>query len=44
MTLELMDHDIKYIPHAAIKSQALTDFIAEWTEVHLSTLDVTHEY
>ena len=39
-----MGHDIRYIPRTASKSQALTDFIAEWTEVQLSTLDVTHEY
>ena len=31
--LELMGHDIRYIPHTAIKSQALTDFVAEWSEV-----------
>ena len=42
--LELMGHNIRYIPHTAIKSQALADFIAEWTEVQLSTPDVTHEY
>ena len=42
--LELMGHDIRYIPHTAIKSQALADFIAEWTEVQLLTPDVTHEY
>ena len=42
--LKLMGHDIRYIPRTAIKSQALTDFVAEWTEVQLPTLDVTHEY
>ena len=42
--LELMGHDIRYIPHTAIKSQALTDFITEWTEVQLLTPDVTYEY
>ena len=42
--LELMGHDIRYIPRTPIKSQALADFIAEWTEVQLLTLDVSHEY
>ena len=42
--LELMGHDIRYIPHTTIKSQALMDFVAEWTEVQLLTPDVTHEY
>ena len=31
--LEIMGHDIRYVPRTAIKSQALADFIAEWTEV-----------
>ena len=31
--LKLMGHDIRYIPHTAIKSQALADFVVEWTEV-----------
>ena len=39
-----MGHDIRYNPRTAIKSQALTDFVAEWTEVQLPTPDVTHEY
>ena len=42
--LELMGHDIRYIPHTAIKSQTLVDFVAEWTEVQLPTPNVTHEY
>ena len=42
--LELMVHDIIYVPRTAIKSQALMDFVAEWTEVQLPTPDVTHEY
>ena len=42
--LELMGHDIRYFPRAAIKSQALANFIAKWTEVQLLTSDVTHEY
>ncbi|XP_066385037.1 uncharacterized protein [Miscanthus floridulus] len=39
-----MGHDIRYSPRTAIKSQALIDFVAEWTEVQLPTPDVTHEY
>ena len=42
--LELMGHDIRYIPRTAIKSQALAYFVAEWMEVELPTPDVTHEY
>ena len=40
---ELMGHDIRYSPRTAIKSQALADFVAEWTEVQLPTPDVTLE-
>ena len=39
-----MVHDIRYTPRTAIKSQALTDFVTEWTEVLLPIPDVTHEY
>ena len=42
--LKLMGHDIWYLPCTAIKSQALANFVAEWTEVQLLTLDITHEY
>ena len=42
--LELMGHDIRYIPRTAIKSQALMDFVTEWTKVQLPTPDVTYEY
>jgi len=42
--LKLMGLDIRYIPHSAIKSQALADFVTKWTEVQLLTLDITHEY
>ena len=42
--LKLMGHDIRYIPHTAIKSQALVNFVAEWMEVQLPTPDITHEY
>ena len=31
--LELMGHDIMYVPHTAIKSQALANFITEWRKV-----------
>jgi hypothetical protein len=31
--LELMGHNITYAPRSAIKSQGLTDFVAEWTEI-----------
>jgi hypothetical protein len=30
--LELIGLDIAYVPQMAIKSQALMDFVAEWTE------------
>ena len=42
--LKLMGHDIRYVPHTAIMSQALTDYITEWMEVQLLIPDVAHEY
>jgi hypothetical protein len=30
--LKLMELDIAYVPQTDIKSQALADFVAEWTE------------
>jgi hypothetical protein len=33
--LELMDQGISYAPRTTIKSQVLTNFIAEWTEVEV---------
>jgi len=42
--LELMGHDIRCIPHTAIKSQTLLNFVAEWMEVQLLTPNITHEY
>jgi hypothetical protein len=42
--VERMDYDIKFVACTAIKSQALADFIAEWTEVQAPTLEITHEY
>ena len=42
--VELMGYDVKFIPHTAIKSQALADFIAEWTEIQAPTPEISHEY
>ena len=39
-----MGHNMRYIPRTTIKSQAIMDFVAEWTEVQLLTPNVTHEY
>ena len=32
--IELGPHEVKYMPRTAIKSQALVDFINDWTELH----------
>ena len=42
--VELMGYDVKFVPCTAIKSQALANFIAEWTEVQAPTLEISHEY
>ena len=42
--VELMGYDVKFVPRTAIKSQALADFIAEWTEVLAPTPEISHEY
>ena len=42
--LELMDQGITYASRAAIKSQVLADFIAEWTEVQTPPAVVDQEY
>jgi hypothetical protein len=42
--VELMGYDIKFVLCMAIKSQALADFIAEWTEVQAPTPEISHEY
>ena len=42
--VELMGYDVKSVPRTAIKSQALADFIAEWTEVQAPTPEISHEY
>jgi hypothetical protein len=39
-----MGEGITYTPRIAIKSQALADFIAEWTEVQTPAAAVDHEY
>jgi hypothetical protein len=33
--VELMGETLAYAPHKAIKSQILTDFVAEWTDTQL---------
>jgi ribonuclease HI len=42
--LEFMELDITYVPQTVIKSQALADFMAEWTETHKSLAPVTQEH
>jgi len=42
--LELMGHNMRYVPCTAIKSQALMDFVTKWTEVQLPTPNITREY
>ena len=37
-TIELIGYDVKFVPRTAIKSQALADFIAEWTEIQARPL------
>jgi hypothetical protein len=41
--LELMGQNIKYAPHSAIKSQVLTDLVAEWTEMQTPPAKIEHE-
>jgi hypothetical protein len=31
--MEIGQYDVEFIPRQAIKYQALTDFIAEWTDL-----------
>lgn len=42
--IELGPHGLKYMPRKAIKSQALVDFINDWTELHMpeEKLDSTY--
>jgi hypothetical protein len=37
--IEIGQYDVEFIPWRAIKSQALTDFIAEWTDSGLRDID-----
>jgi hypothetical protein len=32
-------YDVEFVPRRAIKSQTLTDFIAEWTDLGLQCID-----
>jgi hypothetical protein len=41
--LELTGRNITYAPRNAIKSQVLTDFMAEWTEMQTPLVKIEHE-
>jgi hypothetical protein len=43
-SLELMGLDIIYVPQTAIKSQALANFVAKWTETQQLPTPVTREH
>jgi hypothetical protein len=38
--VELMGETLSYAPHKAIKSQALADFLAEWTDTQLPPIQL----
>jgi hypothetical protein len=42
--LKLMGLDITYFPQTVIKSQALADFMAEWTEMQQPPAPVAQEH
>jgi hypothetical protein len=37
--VKINQYDIEFVPRRAIKSQALTDFITEWTDAGLQGID-----
>jgi hypothetical protein len=39
MVVEIGQYDIEFIPRWVIKSQALADFIVEWTDSGLRAID-----
>jgi hypothetical protein len=41
--LELMEQSITYAPHTAIKSQALVDFVVEWTKIQMLAALIEHK-
>ena len=42
--LELIAYGIMYVPRTSIKSQALANFVAEWTEAHVKLIAANLEY
>jgi hypothetical protein len=42
-SMELMGETIAYAPRKAVKSQILTDFVAEWTDTQLPPLQIQAE-
>jgi uncharacterized protein YchJ len=42
--IDIMGLDITNVPQTAIKSHALADFVAEWTETQQPTAPVTREH
>ena len=43
-SVELMGESLTYVPHKAIKSQALADFIVEWIDTQLRPTQVQAEH
>ena len=42
LSVELMGETLTYAPRKAIKSQAVVDFISEWTDTQLPPAQVCH--